>query len=80
MSQTQDKISNALNTAGTVAMVVSGLLLAGTSVVVDELGQAFLLGAFFSGLAGAILSFVVSKLGHRHLEGFAQRFQPGRAG
>lgn len=80
MSQTQDKISNALNTTGTIAILVSGLLLAGTTVVDDEMGQAFLLGAFFSGLAGAILSFVISKLGQRYLEGFAQRFQLGRAG
>ena len=62
MNHKMPKVSIALNAFGALAAVSSLLFLLGSFVVSNELGKAFCLGAFFSGLIGTILLFGFSKV------------------
>lgn len=52
----------ALNSFGGIAILSSILFFAGSFYVENEIGVAFCLGAFFSGLIGAILLFGFAKV------------------
>jgi hypothetical protein len=56
------KISIALNAFGGVSIVSSILFLAGSFYIENDIGKAFCLGAFFSGLLGSILLFGFAKV------------------
>ena len=55
-------VSVALYGFGGAAVVLSILFLGGAFYVTNELGRAFCLGAFFSGLLGSILLFGFAKV------------------
>lgn len=56
------RISIALNAFGGAAIISAVLFLGGSFYVENEIGRAFCLGAFFSGLLGAILLFGFAKV------------------
>ena len=56
------RISVALNAFGGAAIISSILFLGGSFYVSNEVGRAFCLGAFFSGLLGSILLFGFAKV------------------
>ena len=62
MDRTPPRISIALNAFGGAAIISSILFLGGSFYIVNEIGRAFCLGAFFSGLLGSILLFGFAKV------------------
>lgn len=56
------RISIALNAFGGSAVIAAIIFLGGAFYVENEIGRAFCLGAFFSGLLGAILLFGFAKV------------------
>ncbi len=56
------RISIALNAFGGTAVISSIIFLGGSFYVTNEIGRAFCLGAFFSGLLGSILLFGFAKV------------------
>ena len=55
-------ISVALNAFGGASIVVSILFLGGSFYIESEIGRAFCLGGFFSGLLGSVLMFGFAKV------------------
>lgn len=62
MTRTIPRMTVALNAFGGIAIFSSILFLGGSFYVENEIGRAFCLGAFFSGLLGAILLFGFAKV------------------
>ena len=62
MEREPPKISIALNAFGGISIVSSILFLGGSFYIENEIGRAFCLGAFFSGLLGSILLFGFAKV------------------
>lgn len=56
------RITVALNAFGGAAVISAVLFLGGTFYISNEIGRAFCLGAFFSGLLGAIVLFGFAKV------------------
>ena len=56
------RISVALNAFGGASVVISILFLGGSFYIDNEIGKAFCLGAFFSGMLGSILLFGFAKV------------------
>ena len=56
------RISIALNAFGGASVVISILFLGGSFYIGNEIGRAFCLGAFFSGILGSILLFGFAKV------------------
>ena len=56
------RISLALSAFGGAAIIVSVLFLGASFYVESDIGRAFCLGGFFSGLLGAVLLFGFSKV------------------
>lgn len=56
------RVSVALSAFGGAAVILSVLFLGASFYIEDEIGRAFCLGAFFSGLLGAVLLFGFSKV------------------
>jgi len=62
MERASARIAVALNVFGGIAILSSILFLGGSFYVESEVGKAFCLGAFFSGLFGCILLFGFAKV------------------
>ena len=62
MERDPPKISIALNAFGGISTVSSVLFLGGSFYIENDIGRAFCLGAFFSGLLGSILLFGFAKI------------------
>lgn len=62
MNRNKPSISVALNAFGGIAIVASLIFLASSFVIENDIGRAFCLGAFFSGLIGTILLFGFAKV------------------
>ncbi len=56
------RISIALNAFGGASVVISILFLGGSFYITNDIGRAFCLGAFFSGMLGSILLFGFAKV------------------
>lgn len=79
------RIAMALNAFGGVAVLSAVVFLGGSFYVHNDVGRAFCLGAFFSGLIGSILLFgfakvigLLDELRERDAEGLGARQQPPR--
>ena len=62
MERDPPRITVALNAFGGASIVVSILFLGGSFYISSEIGRAFCLGGFFSGLLGAVLLFGFAKV------------------
>jgi len=62
MERAPPRITVALNVFGGIAIISSIVFLGGSFYVESEVGKAFCLGAFFSGLLGCILLFGFAKV------------------
>jgi hypothetical protein len=56
------RITVALNAFGCVSVLSAVLFLGGSFYVENDIGKAFCLGAFFSGLLGSVLLFGFAKV------------------
>jgi len=64
----------ALSSLGGIAVLAASVFLSGSFYIENEIGRAFCLGAFFSGMAGALLLFGFAKVFHL-LEGMRVQLQ-----
>ena len=62
MERSPPKIALALSAFGGAAIIVSVLFLGTSFYIESDLGRAFCLGGFFTGLLGAVLLFGFSKV------------------
>ncbi len=62
MDRQSPRVSVALNAFGGAAIIAAILFLGGSFYVESEIGRAFCLGAFFTGLLGAIALFGFAKV------------------
>ncbi len=62
MQRDPPRITIALNVFGGVSIISAILFFGGSFYIENEIGKAFCLGAFFSGLLGCILLFGFAKV------------------